>query len=303
MNFADRLLEAVRARSNPTVVGLDPHLALIPAEFAAAHDPGATRAEVAAAVGDFLEQVIDATSDLVPAVKPQSAFFEELGADGALLWERIVRRAHDAGMLVIGDVKRGDIGSTASAYARALLSGGPGAEPASLCDAITVNPYLGRDSVEPFVRACAEVDAGLYVLVRTSNPGGADLQNLGQPTLAMQVAGLVGEWGADLVGESGWSSVGAVVGATHASELAAFRAAMPHTPFLLPGYGAQGAGAADVVGAFGEGLAGGLVNSSRGILFAGRNEPEQPWKDATRAAALAMKRDLGRALSLNGSAT
>ena len=128
MSFADRLLHAVRAKENPTVVGLDAHLALVPAEFSAVHDPSATRAEVAAAVGDFLDQVLDATADVVPAVKPQSAFFEELGADGAALWERVVARAHDAGLLVVGDVKRGDIASTAAAYAHAFLTGGPDAD-------------------------------------------------------------------------------------------------------------------------------------------------------------------------------
>lgn len=294
MNYADRLDAAVRAKGAPSVVGLDPHLHLLPSEFSAAHDPAATAAEVAADVERFLFEVIDAVHEHTPAVKPQSAFFEALGSAGAGVWERVVARAHGAGLLVIGDVKRGDIGSTAAAYARAFLTGGPGIDPATLCDAVTVNPYLGTDSVAPFLEACREADAGLYVLVRTSNPSSAELQAQGDPPLMHRVAELVGAWGAELVGEAGFSSIGAVVGATHPDELADLRGRLPRTPLLLPGYGAQGAGAADVAGGFSDGLAGALVNSSRGVLFAGRERPD--WKDACREAAWALREDLRGAL-------
>jgi orotidine-5'-phosphate decarboxylase len=201
---------------------------------------------------------------------------------------------------VIGDVKRGDIGSTAAAYARALLTGGPGAEPETLCDAITVNPYLGTDSITPFLEACREADAGLYVLVRTSNPSSAELQSQGDPPLMHRVAELVDGWGAELVGDCGLSSVGAVVGATHPAELADLRGRLPRTPLLLPGYGAQGAGAADVVGGFKQGLRGALVNSSRGVLFAGAKHPELSWKDACRDAARDMSSEIRAALESSG---
>ncbi len=297
MSFSDRLDAAVQAKGNPCLVGLDPHLVLLPDEFAAARDPGASRAERADAIGDFLCPVIEAVAERVPAVKPQSAFFEIFGADGLRVWERVVQAAHAAGLLVIGDVKRGDIGSTAGAYARAFLSGGPGADPATLCDAITLNPYLGTDAVRPFLDACAETGKGVYVLVRTSNPSSAEFQTHGEPALAERVAEAVVGWGAELVGESGFSSVGAVVGATHPAELARMRALMPRTPLLLPGYGAQGAGAADVVAGFDERGRGALVNSSRGILYAWRDRQGVGWRDAARDAAASMAEDIRAALA------
>lgn len=284
MTYADRLDAAVAEKGNPCLVGLDPHLARIPSEFAAVHDPAATRAEKADAVGDFLCQVIDVVAPLVPAVKPQSAFFEVFGADGARAWERVVAAARSAGLIVIGDVKRGDIGSTAAAYAEAFLE----CEEELRCDAVTINPYLGTDSVQPFLDACRRTGGGVYVLVRTSNPSSAEFQARGEPALMHQVADAVVRWGADLVGESGFSSVGAVVGATHPNELAELRARMPRTPLLLPGYGAQGGGAGDVVGGFTEGVRGAVVNSSRGILFAWQNADGVAWQDATRAATLEM---------------
>jgi len=281
VNYADRLEAAVRAKGNPCAVGLDPHTDLVPEEFAVARDPAAPRAERARAVGDFLVRVIELVAERVPAVKPQSAFFEALGADGALAWERVVRAARDAGLLVIGDVKRGDIGSTAAAYARAFLESDE-----APCDAITVNPLLGRDSIEPFLEAAARTGGGIYVLVRTSNPGSADFQAAGargEPSLSTRIADAVAEWGAGLVGECGFSALGAVVGATHPRELARLRERMPRAPLLLPGYGAQGAGPADVVPGFVEGR-GALVSSSRAVLFAHRSRPQLAWPDATRAA-------------------
>lgn len=297
MTYPDSLSAAVEAKRSPCVVGLDPHLELLPPDFAAAHDPGATRAEVARAVGDFLLEILDAVAGIVPAVKLQSALFEQLGADGALAWERVVAAAHAAHLLVVGDVKRGDIGSTAAAYARAFLGGGPGADPATLCDAITLNPYLGGDTLQPFLEACDATGKGCYVLVRTSNPGSAEFQAAGDPSLAELVADAVAGWGEGRRGTCGLSAVGAVVGATRPSELAALRARMPATPFLIPGYGAQGARATDVVGGFTEGIQGALVNSSRGVLFAHRERPDVPWKDAARDAAQGMTDEIRSALS------
>jgi orotidine-5'-phosphate decarboxylase len=300
VNFADRLDAAVQTAGNPCLVGIDPHLDLLPEPFAAARDPAVPRAERARILGDFGCQVIDAVAGLAPAVKPQSAFFELLGADGLAAWERVVATAREAGLIVIGDVKRGDIASTASAYATGLLD--PAATPAP-CDAVTINPFLGADSVEPFLEVCRRVGAGVYVLVRTSNAGSADFQRHGDPELSFVVADAVAKWGAELKGACGLSSVGAVVGATHGTELGAFRERMPDTPFLLPGFGAQGAKARDVVAAFLGGpssLRGALVNSSRNITFAWRNGryADLDWKDATIAALEEMRDALRDALEM-----
>ena len=307
VSYADRLFAAVERAGNPCVVGLDPHLALLPDEFAVARDARASRAERARAIGDFLCAIVEVAAERVPAVKPQSAFFEVFGADGAKQFERVVAASKDAGLLVIGDVKRGDIGSTAAAYARAFLTGIDGQDPRTLCDAITVNPYLGTDSIAPFVEECRAVGAGLYVLVRTSNPSSAEFQTVEttdergeRALLCDRVADAVVRWGGALRSESGWSSIGADVGATHAEELTRLRARIPDTPLLLPGYGAQGASAADIVGGFrrdGAGnLHGALVNSSRGILFAGQKRPDVHWKDAAAGAMDAMATELRAAL-------
>jgi orotidine-5'-phosphate decarboxylase len=281
-NYADRLEAAVAELGNPCLVGLDPHLDLLPDEFAVARDSGAPRAARAAAVEEFLLGIVELAAGRVPAVKPQSAFFERLGADGARVWERVVAEARRAGLLVIGDVKRSDIASTARAYGQAYLEDAADAR----CDAITVNPYLGTDSVEPMLETCKRAGAGLYILVRTSNPGSGLFQQHGEPPLTRVVAAEVERWGEGLRGERGLSSVGAVVGATHGEELATLRALMPHTPLLIPGYGAQGAGAAETLPGFLPGGRGALVNSSRGILYAWR-QPRHAglsWKDASRAA-------------------
>jgi orotidine-5'-phosphate decarboxylase len=296
-NYADRLDAAISRAGNACLVGLDPHPSMLPEEFAAART-SPSRAERAAAAGDFLSEIIDLVAGQVPAVKPQSALFEIHGPDGAAAWERVVRAARAAGLLVIGDVKRGDIDSTARAYATAFLEGAYSGDDAR-CDAITINPYLGTDSVKPFLETCGRTGTGVYVLVRTSNPGGGLFQEHGEPPLYLRVADAVVEWGSSLVGRCGLSSVGAVVGATHPSELALLRARMPATPFLIPGYGAQGAGAAEVAGGFLPGGRGALVNSSRGILFAWR-EPRfagMHWKDATRAALAEMIAALSAAAS------
>ena len=301
MSFADRLQAAVDRTGTPCIVGLDPHPELLPPEFAAARDPKKSRAERARALADFACAMIDLVAGRIPAVKPQSAFFEAFGADGVAAWERVVVAARAAGLLVIGDVKRGDIASSAEAYAAAFLTG-----PAR-CDAITVSPFLGRDSLAPFLEACRKEGAGIYCLVRTSNKGSADFQRHGEPELSFVIAdalaGLCAET-PELTGECGLSSIGAVVGATHGAELARFRARMPVTPFLLPGYGAQGAGAASIAGAFLPHTAkpraprGALVTSSRAVLFAYREKTHagRAWQDASRAALEEMIGAVGAAL-------
>lgn len=285
-SFADRLDRAVREKRSVCLLGLDPHLALLPDEFSVARDVDASRAERAAAVARFCTDLIDLAHGDVPAVKLQSAFFELLGADGVRAWEQVIVHARAAGLIVIGDVKRGDVASTASAYASAHLEGPDGRKDARACDAVTINPLLGADSVRPFLDVCHRSGAGIYVLVQTSNPGFADFQLHGDPPLARRIAQAVDAWGSELVGSSGLSSVGAVVGATHPQALHALRRELPRTPFLVPGFGAQGAGASDVAGAFLPGGRGALIASSRAIAFAFR-EPRyagRSWRAAARAA-------------------
>ena len=299
MNFADRVAAAIDSKGAPIVVGLDPHferMAETVETFPAACNSDQSRPTRAAATADFLCEVIDLVAEYVPAVKPQSAFFEMLGSDGIAAWEHVVEHARARALLVIGDVKRGDIGSTARAYAQAFLNGSPDTRETSLCDAITVNPYLGSDAVAPFIEACRDHDKGLYVLLRTSNPSSAEFQQHGQPPLVDRVAEAIGKWGGELTGERGLSSIGAVVGATHPDELARLRALLPQTPFLIPGYGAQGGAAQDVAGAFVDGMQGGLVNSSRGILFPKRKAGER-WQDATRRAVQTMATELRAVLA------
>lgn len=301
MNFPDRLDAALERVRTPALVGIDPHLDLLPPEFAVARDANASRAARAAAVEAFCTQLVDLVAGTVAAVKPQSAFFELLGADGALAWERVVAHARAAGLLVIGDVKRSDIASTAAAYATAFLEGLPGTPREHLCDAVTINPYLGSDTLVPFADACRRAGAGLFVLVRTSNGGSAEFQGFGEPSLCERVADAVTRVGAELRGASGYSAIGAVVGATHPTELFRLRARLPHAILLLPGYGAQGASARDVVAAFPDAKRpwrGALVNSSRGVAFAWR-EPRHAgrgWQAATRLALADMVAELGSAL-------
>lgn len=303
MNFADRLDAALERVRTPALIGIDPHLELLPEPFAIAREARAPREERAAAVEAFCTALIDLVAGSVAAVKPQSAFFEVFGADGARAWERVVAHAHAAGLLVIGDVKRCDIASTASAYATAFLEGLPGTPREHLCDAITVSPYLGSDSLVPFVEGCARVDGGLFVLVRTSNAQSAEFQQHGEPPLCARVAAAVTTLGDGLVGACGYSSIGAVVGATHASELASLRRALPRAVLLLPGYGAQGASARDVRAAFTDRRRpwrGALVNSARGVAFAWRERAHagRPWQEATRSALDAMVGELASVLAL-----
>lgn len=267
MHFADRLAAAVRATGAPFAVGLDPHLDRLPAGLRAvfAHRQGADRRAAAAdAVLAFNALAIEALRGRVAAIKPQFAFYEALGHAGFRALEETNALCRAAGLLVIGDGKRGDIDSTARAYAEAALSpDGPLA-----CDALTVNPWMGTDTLEPFLEPCRSAGRGLFVLVRTTNPGSAELQGAGEPPMALRLAQRLGALGEALRGpESGLSSLGAVVGTTAVAEAAALRAAMPHAWFLVPGLGAQGGTAAQALsGARPDGL-GVLAVASRAVLF------------------------------------
>ncbi|QEH34060.1 Orotidine 5'-phosphate decarboxylase [Aquisphaera giovannonii] len=271
MNFADQLVEAVRRKRNPVVVGIDPRPEELPGGFLDRF-PG-DRAGVAAALKAFGCDVLDVVAPLVPAVKFQSAFYEAYGPEGLAALHATVEHAKSRGAIVLFDGKRNDIGSTAEAYARAYLGKVPigGAfEPPWHADAITVNPYLGTDGITPFVRVAAREQKGVFVLVRTSNASAREFQDLvadGKP-LYRHVAEKLLTWGAGHAGESGYNLVGAVVGATYPQELAELREAMPGILFLVPGYGVQGGTAKDIAPAFDEHGLGAIVNNSRGITFA-----------------------------------
>jgi orotidine-5'-phosphate decarboxylase len=288
--FPDRLAEAVERKRSQLLVGLDPRPDLLPVELAGgAH---LSRAAAAEACGRFCCGVIDAVAPHVVGVKPQLAFFEALGSDGLRAFEEACSYARSAGLIVLADAKRADIGSTSRAYAAAYLEPRAGEPP--LADALTVNPYLGRDSLEPFLGACRRHGAGVFCIVKTSNEGGADVQDLtlsdGRP-LWQHVALLVHELGEDLVGERGLSSVGAVVGATHPRAVGEARRLLPQAILLLPGVGAQGATPADLARAFTSGPASALVNASRSVIYAFRAGQED-WRAAAAAEAARLRREV-----------
>jgi len=262
--FSDRLIEAILAKDSRCIVGLDPRIDLMPSFV-----PG----DACAAITEFHELVLDAVADLVPAVKPQLAFFEQYGVAGMQAFENTVRAAKRRGLLVIADGKRNDISSTAEAYANAYLRPGEGDCDAGFdCDALTVTPYLGRDSLAPFVEACKKHGKGLFVVLKTSNPGSKDFQDqrletTGRP-LYETIASALNELGEGLVGESGYSSVGAVIGATFPEEGRRLRSWIPRALILVPGYGAQGGSAKAAAECFNDDGLGAIVSSSRGTTYA-----------------------------------
>jgi len=298
--FSDRLADSILRRRSVVCVGLDPVLERLPPQVrpqAAATAAAEAAAAVAAAFREFCCGVISAVADVAACVKPQAAFFEQYGAAGWQALADVVRCAREHDLPVIVDAKRGDIASTAAAYAAALFDGAPGPQGplAGLgADAVTVNPYLGEDALEPFVARCAG-GHGVFVLVRTSNPGAAGLQELdagGRP-LYLRVADLVARLGAAHVGEHGYSDVGAVAGATAPTSLAAVRQALPQAFLLVPGYGAQGGGAAAVRGLAAGDAAGLVVNASRSVIYAWQQDGGDYRRAAARAAE-AMRDELAR---------
>ncbi|MCI8731377.1 MAG: orotidine-5'-phosphate decarboxylase [Lachnospiraceae bacterium] len=299
----EKLIEKIKKTQAPVVVGLDPMLDYIPGfllkEAFARH--GETLEGAAQAVWEFNKGIIDAVWDLIPAVKPQIAMYEQFGIPGLKAYKQTVDYCHEKGLIVIGDIKRGDIGSTSAAYAAGHLGrvqvGSRSYAPFDE-DFATVNPYLGSDGVKPFVEVCKEYKKGLFILVKTSNPSSGEFQDRlidGKP-LYEWVGEKVNQWGLEHMGRD-YSYIGAVIGATYPEMGKALRKLMPRTFFLVPGYGAQGASAADLADFFGDDGLGAIVNSSRGIIAAYKKEPyasfgEEGYAQASRKAVEDMAADL-----------
>jgi orotidine-5'-phosphate decarboxylase len=301
-HFADRLISAIRRKRNPVLVGLDPRAESLPKGLLA----GEGNEAVARAYVAFCRGIIDVVAPLIPAVKPQAAFFEQLGPAGCVALGEVVRYAAEKGLVVILDGKRNDIGTTAQAYAEGYLGTGvsdqeSGVRSAWGGDALTVSPYLGDDSITPFLTIAKERGAGIFVLVKTSNPGGGRFQDLvadGKP-LYRHVAEFVEGLSVKSRGSEGYGIVGAVCGATYPEQLAELRQAMPSTLFLIPGFGAQGGTSKDCAAAFDERGLGGIVNNSRGIIFAHSRVEyrdkfgDARWQGAVEAATRDMIAQLG----------
>ena len=306
MNAIDRLIDKIKKTNNPTVMGLDPRFDMLPKCVTDKYDK--TLEGVSKAILEYNKALIDETCDIIPAVKPQIAFYEMFGISGLEAFKETCKYAKEKGMIVIADIKRGDIGSTAQGYSNAFLGKtkiGDHEESIFDVDFVTVNPYMGTDCVKPFIEDCKKYDKGIFILVKTSNPSSGELQDLkleNGKEVYIQVADLVEKWGEDLVGKYGYSSVAAVVGATYPEQLEQIRSKAPHTYFLIPGYGAQGGKAEDIALGFDKYGLGGIVNASRSLMCAYKSEiwknqfTEEEYAKATRAEAIRMKEELQTAI-------
>ncbi len=306
----DLLINKIKEKENPTLVGLDPRVEYIPGHLLtdAFSLYGKSPKAISRAFYEFNKAIIDSVYDIVPAVKPQIAMYEQFGAEGIQAYIDTINYAKSKNLIVIGDIKRGDITSTAKAYSDGHI-GRVFIEDREFTifdqDFITLNPYMGYDSIEPYIGNCKKYNRGVFILVKTSNPNSGQIQDLdlGGEKIYERVGKLVSKWGEDLIGESGYSSIGAVVGATHPEQGAKLRGLMPHTFFLVPGYGAQGASARDLKGCFDKDGLGAIVNSSRGIIAAFKNEKykenfsDKEFALAARVAALDMKMDIQSVLT------
>lgn len=305
-NKMDQLIEKIKQMDNPTVIGLDPRYEIIPDCVKSKYRKdlvGYAKASV-----EFCKALIDTTYDIIPAVKLQLAYFEMLGPEGLKAFEEVKQYAERKEMIVIADAKRGDIGSTSQGYANAFLGKTPiEDENVSVYDVdfITLNPYMGTDCVKPFIEDSKKYNKGVFILVKTSNKSSGELQDLkleNGKKVYEQVAMLVEEWGKDLVGKYGYSSVSAVVGATYPEQLKEIRELAPHTFFLIPGYGAQGGKAKDIALGFDKNGLGGIVNATRSLMGAYKSEmwkdkfTEEQYAKATRAEAIRMREELNQAI-------
>ncbi len=319
----DKLIQKIQKTGAPVVVGLDPTMKFVPDHIrkAAFDEMGETLEGAAEAVWQFNKAIVDSTCDLIPAVKPQIAMYEQFGIPGLAAFKRTVDYCREKGLVVIGDVKRGDIGSTSAAYAAAHL--GRVQVGSSLCagfeeDFVTVNPYLGSDGVQPFIDVCREEKRGIFILVKTSNPSSGEFQDrllrtgvdaggisFPDKPLYEVVGEKVAEWSEQLMGENGYSYIGAVVGATYPEQGSVLRRVMPKSFILVPGYGAQGGTGKDLIHFFDENRLGAIVNSSRGIIAAyqsgryGKFGPEG-FADASRQAVIDMITDIDQAFASVG---
>lgn len=297
----DRLIEKIKSTDNPSVAGIDTSFDYLPENV---KSKCSSLSDAAAAIVDFNAELIENLYKIVPAVKVQVAYYEMYGVEGMAAFKKTLEMAKERGLIVISDVKRNDIGSTATCYSNAYIGGvnvGGKRFTAFESDFITVNAYLGEDGIKPFVNGCKENDKGIFALVKTSNPSSGQLQDRvfeSGETLYESVAALVEKWGEPLVGKYGYTDVGAVVGATHPKQAERLRKIMPHTFFLVPGYGAQGGTAKDLTVCFNEKGLGAIVNSSRGIICAYKNEKYRGLSVGKAAAAAAedMREDINKAL-------
>ncbi|MBN2899134.1 MAG: orotidine-5'-phosphate decarboxylase [Clostridia bacterium] len=302
----NQLIEGIIAKKSPIVVGLDPRMEQLPEEIIKTYeDQGCSPYDIVKnSLIEFNKGIIDSVKDLVPAVKPQVAFYEQYGLAGMEAYAETCRYAKASGLYVIADVKRGDIGSTSKAYSLGHL-GKVLYKESKLndfeADSVTVNPYLGDDCLGEFVDEIKAYDKGMFVLVKTSNKSSEQLQNLSvEGKKIYEIVGeMVNDWCQKTIGSKNYSPVGAVVGATYPSEMDTLRKVMPNAYFLVPGYGAQGGGGKDVVNAFNADGLGAIVNSSRGIIFAYKNSG-LPYKEAARQATLEMQTDINTALEEAG---
>jgi len=305
-NIIDTLIEKIKETGNPTVMGLDPRYEMLPKCVTDKYPQ--TLEGVAQAIIEYNKAIIDATYDIIPAIKPQIAFYEMYGIPGMQAFKETCEYAKQKGMIVIADIKRGDIGSTAQGYSNAYLGKtkiGYIEESIYDIDFVTVNPYMGTDCVKPFIEDCKKYNKGLFILVKTSNPSSGELQDLNLETgeeVYTRVAKLVENWGEELRGEYNYSSIAAVVGATYPEQLKQIRETAPHTYFLIPGYGAQGGKAEDIALGFDNNGLGGIVNASRSLMCAYKSDKwkdkfeEKDYAQATRAEAIRMKEELSSVL-------
>lgn len=302
MSAIDKLIDKIKKTDNPTVMGLDPRYEMIPKCVTDKYPK--TLEGVSKAIVEFNKELIDSTYDIIPAVKPQIAFYEMFGIPGMEAFKETCKYAKEKGMYVIADIKRGDIGSTAAGYSNAYLGKttiGETMQEIYDVDFVTVNPYMGTDCVKPFIEDCKKYDKGIFILVKTSNPSSGELQDLkleNGKEVYLEVASLVKKWGEDLIGNYGYSSVAAVVGATYPEQLSQIRKAIPNTFFLIPGYGAQGGKAEDIAIAFDKNKLGGIVNASRSLMCAYKSDlwkdkyKEEEYAKATRSEAIRMRDEI-----------
>lgn len=303
-NAMDELIDKIKELDNPTVIGLDPRYDMIPNCITSKY--AKTIEGACKAILEFNKALIDATFDIIPAVKPQIAFYEMFGVEGIKTFQETCKYAKEKGMIVIADIKRGDIGSTAAGYSNAYIGKTPLLDQEEAIfdvDFVTINPYLGIDGVKPFIEDCKKYGKGMFIIDKTSNPSSGELQDLkleNGKTIYEEVATLIETWGEELRGKYGYSSVSSVVGATYPEQLESLRKLAPHTFFLIPGYGAQGGKAEDIALGFDQNGIGGIVNASRSLMCAYKKDmwkeqySEEEFAMATRAEAIRMRDELNQ---------